>query len=149
MRAVVQRVSEARVSVEDRPVGAIGRGVVVLLGIAPEDGAAEARWVADKVANLRIFDDSEGKMELSLLDVGGAVLLVSQFTLYGDARRGRRPSYIRAAQGHEAEVVYEDTIRALRALGIATETGRFGAMMEVALTNSGPTTILLDSAKTF
>lgn len=149
MRAVVQRVSSARVMVDGETVGEIGKGVVVLLGIAPEDADDEVTWVADKVGNLRIFNDDEGKMNLSLVDVDGAALVVSQFTLYGDARRGRRPSFIRAAQGPEAERVYEKVTGAFSNLGITTATGRFGAMMDVELTNDGPTTILLDSEKRF
>ena len=149
MRAVVQRVSEARVSVDGRVVGECGRGVLVLVGIAPDDGPAQVSWLVDKVANLRIFNDDEGKVNLSLLDTGGAALVVSQFTLYGDARKGRRPSFIRAAQGPEAEALYEDVVAAFRALGIATATGEFGAMMDVELVNEGPVTILLDSDKTF
>ena len=149
MRAVVQRVSRARVSVDGRVVGECGPGVVVLLGIAPDDGPAQVAWLADKVANLRIFNDGAGKMNLSLLDTGGAAVVVSQFTLYGDARKGRRPSFIRAAQGPEAEALYEDVVAAFRALGIETATGEFGAMMDVELVNEGPVTILLDSDKTF
>ncbi|MDQ3957643.1 MAG: D-aminoacyl-tRNA deacylase [Actinomycetota bacterium] len=149
MRAVVQRVSSARVTVGGRLVGECGAGVLVLVGIAPDDGAPEVTWLADKVANLRIFNDADGKMNLSLLDTGGEALVVSQFTLYGDARRGRRPSFIRAAQGPEAEALYEDSIAAFRALGIRTAMGEFGAMMDVELTNEGPVTILLDSDKTF
>jgi D-tyrosyl-tRNA(Tyr) deacylase len=149
MRAVVQRSGEARVEVEGRVVGAISSGAVVLVGITASDTDKEAAWLADKVSNLRIFEDSEGKMNRSLLDASGEVLLVSQFTLYGDARRGRRPSFIRAAQGPEARAVYERAVEAFRALGVGTETGEFGAMMELSLTNRGPTTILLDSAKTF
>jgi D-tyrosyl-tRNA(Tyr) deacylase len=149
MRAVVQRSGEARVEVEGLVVGAISSGAVVLVGITASDGDKEAAWLADKVSNLRIFEDSEGKMNRSLLDVSGEVLLVSQFTLYGDARRGRRPSFITAAQGPEARAVYERSLEAFRALGVRTETGEFGAMMELSLTNRGPTTILLDSAKTF
>ncbi|HEX2294443.1 MAG TPA: D-aminoacyl-tRNA deacylase [Actinomycetota bacterium] len=149
MRAVVQRVARARVTVDDRVTGECGPGVLVLLGIAPDDGAAEVSWIADKVANLRIFNDADGKMNLSLLDTKGAALVVSQFTLYGDARKGRRPSFIRAAQGPEAEALYEDVVAAFRALGIETATGEFGAMMDVELVNSGPVTILLDSDKTF
>lgn len=149
MRAVVQRVSRARVSVGDRLVGECDAGVLVLLGIAPGDGPAEVSWVADKVANLRIFNDADGKMNLSLLDTGGSALVVSQFTLYGDARKGRRPSFIRAAQGPEAEALYEDVVEAFRALGVETSTGEFGADMEVELVNEGPVTILLDSDKTF
>ena len=149
MRAVVQRVSSARVLVDGASMGAIGSGVVVLLGIAPEDADPEVSWVADKIGHFRIFNDADGKMNLSLLDVGGEALLVSQFTLYGDARRGRRPSFVKAAQGPEAEAVYEKVKEALSGLGIKTATGRFGAMMNVELTNEGPVTILLDSEKMF
>lgn len=149
MRAVVQRASRGRVTVDGREIGSIGDGAVVLLGIAPDDGDDEARWLADKVANLRIFEDGDGKMNRSLLDVEGAVLLVSQFTLYGDARKGRRPSFIRAAQGPEAERVYERAAGYLRDRGIEVATGEFGAMMDVDLVNQGPVTILLDSDKTF
>jgi D-tyrosyl-tRNA(Tyr) deacylase len=149
MRAVVQRVSRARVTVDDRLTGECGPGVLVLLGIAPGDGPAQVTWVADKVANLRIFNDADGKMNLSLLDSGGAALVVSQFTLYGDARKGRRPSFVHAAQGPEAEALYEAAVAAFRALGIETATGEFGAMMDVELVNEGPVTILLDSDKTF
>ena len=145
----MQRVSRSRVTVGERVTGECARGVLVLLGIAPDDGPAQVQWLADKVANLRIFDDDEGKMNLSLLDVSGEALVVSQFTLYGDARKGRRPSFIRAAQGPEAEALYEDVVSAFRGLGIATGTGEFGAMMDVELVNDGPVTILLDSDKTF
>ena len=145
----MQRVSSARVRIDGDTVGEIGEGVLVLLGITPDDADPEATWLAEKVGNLRIFNDAEGKMNLSLLDVGGEALLVSQFTLYGDARKGRRPSFIRAAQGPEAEAVYEKVKAALSALGITTATGRFGATMNVELTNEGPVTILLDSEKTF
>ena len=149
MRAVVQRSGEARVEVSGNVVGAISSGVVVLLGITATDGDKEAGWLADKVSNLRIFNDDEGKMNRSLLDVSGEVLLVSQFTVYGDARRGRRPSFVTAAQGPEARAVYERAIEAFRALGVNTATGEFGAEMDLSLTNRGPTTILLDSDKTF
>ena len=149
MRAVVQRVSSARVTVDDRVVGEIGHGACVLVGIAPEDGTDEARWLADKVANLRIWSDAEGKMNRSLLDVGGAALLVSQFTLYGDARKGRRPSFVRAARGPEAEEVYRTCLEALETLGVACASGEFGALMQVSLTNDGPVTILLDSERSF
>ena len=121
----------------------------MLLGVSPDDGRHEATWLADKVANLRVFSDDAGKMNRSLLDIGGEALVVSQFTLYGDARKGRRPSFIRAAQGAGAESVYELSVTELRALGIPCETGEFGAMMQVSLTNDGPITILLDSEKTF
>ena len=149
MRAVVQRVTEASVEVDGSVIGKCGRGVLVLLGISPDDGESEARWLADKVANLRIFPDDEGKMNRSLLDAGGEALVVSQFTLYGDARKGRRPSFIRAADGPEAAAVYEKTVTELRALGVTVGTGEFGAMMNVSLVNEGPVTILLDSEKTF
>ena len=149
MRAVVQRVTSASVTVDDRPVGWCDAGVLVLLGISPDDGDTEAEWVADKVANLRIFSDDDGKMNRSLLDSGGDALVVSQFTLYGDARKGRRPSFIRAAEGPEAEAVYEKTVANFREMGITTGTGEFGAMMQVSLVNDGPVTILLDSEKNF
>ena len=149
MRAVVQRCGPANVVVQGRQIGSIERGVVVLLGISPEDGDAQANWLADKVCNLRIFNDDAGKMNLSLVDVGGQALIVSQFTLYGDARKGRRPSFIRAADGAEADAVYRATIAAFERLGITTASGEFGAMMDVSLVNEGPVTILLDSDKTF
>jgi D-tyrosyl-tRNA(Tyr) deacylase len=149
MRAVVQRTSGASVTVDDVVTGKIGLGVVVLVGIAQSDGTAEAEWLADKVANLRIFQDEAGRMNLSLLDVGGSALVVSQFTLYGDARKGRRPSFVRAAQGDHAEETYDAVVDALRRLRVRCETGRFGAMMDVALVNDGPVTILLDSEKIF
>jgi D-tyrosyl-tRNA(Tyr) deacylase len=149
MRAVVQRVTGAKVAIGSRVVAEIGRGVVVLVGVAEGDGDEEGRWLADKVANLRIFSDEAGKMNRSLLDISGEVLIVSQFTLYGDARKGRRPSFIRAAQGPGAEATYDRCIEELRARGIRCETGEFGAMMQVSLTNDGPVTILLDSEKTF
>lgn len=149
MRVVVQRVQSASVDIAGRTVGAIDGGVVVLLGIAPEDGVAEVKWCADKVANLRIFNDEEGKMNRSLLDVGGDALVVSQFTLYGDARKGRRPSFIRAAQGPEAKQRYEDVVAELRVAGVRCATGEFGAVMDVALVNEGPVTILLDSDRNF
>ena len=149
MRAVVQRVARAHVAIEGETVGAIDAGVVVLVGVSPDDSADQARWLADKVANLRIFSDEEGKMNRSLLEAGGGALVVSQFTLYGDARKGRRPSFVHAAQGPEAEAVYEAVVDSLSALGVRCETGRFGATMQVELVNDGPVTILLDSDKTF
>lgn len=149
MRAVVQRVSHARVTVGDEVVGEVAAGVHVLVGVAPADGGEEARWLADKVANLRIFEDDEGKMNRSLLDAGGEALVVSQFTLYGDARKGRRPSFIRAARGPEADAVYEGVIATLRDLGVKCASGRFGATMDVELVNAGPVTILLDSDRAF
>ncbi|MGH2746577.1 MAG: D-aminoacyl-tRNA deacylase [Actinomycetota bacterium] len=149
MRAVVQRTTGARVTIDGRVVGEICRGVVVLLGISPSDGDDEIAWIVEKVANLRIFSDDEGKMNRSLIDVGGEALVVSQFTLYGDARKGRRPSFVHAAQGPEAEAVYDAVAAGFRARGITCATGEFGAMMDVTLTNEGPVTILLDSEKTF
>jgi D-aminoacyl-tRNA deacylase len=149
MRAVVQRVTSAAVSVGEREVGRIGRGLLVLLGISLDDGEDEARWMAEKVANLRVFSDEAGKMNRSLLDSGGDALVVSQFTLYGDARKGRRPSFVRAAQGAAAERLYDVLSNELGALGVKTATGEFGAMMQVSLTNDGPVTILLDSEKSF
>jgi D-tyrosyl-tRNA(Tyr) deacylase len=149
MRAVVQRVSRAAVAVGGVEVGSIGRGLVVLVGVAATDGEVQARWLADKAARLRIFADDEGRMNRSLEEVGGAVLVVSQFTLYGDARKGRRPSFVRAAGGPEAENVYESVVAAFEDLGIPSATGRFGAHMEITLTNDGPVTILLDSERTF
>lgn len=149
MRAVVQRVTDARVVVEGRSVGEIGAGLVVLLGIAVEDNAGAAEWMADKVLNLRIFSDDEGKMNHSVIDANGEVMVVSQFTLYGDARKGRRPSFIRAAQGPEAQVLYESVLSGIGAAGVQTAAGEFGAMMQVELTNDGPITILLDSERAF
>ena len=136
-------------TVDGRETGSIGPGVCVLLGIATDDGPEVVEWAADKIANLRIFTDDEGKMNRSLLDAGGEALVVSQFTLYGDARKGRRPSFIRAAAGPEAEALYEGVVRSLEGLGVRVATGEFGATMQVSLTNDGPVTILLDSAKGF
>lgn len=147
MRAVVQRVSRAEVRVEAETVGAIGRGLVVLLGIAVGDTPAEAELVAGKIANLRVFPDAAGRMNLSLGDVEGSVLLVSQFTLLGDLRRGRRPSFAAAADRAEAGAL-TDAVRArLVALGVPVATGRFGARMEVELVNDGPVTIVVDAAE--
>jgi D-aminoacyl-tRNA deacylase len=145
----VQRVSSASVTVAGRRVGAIDAGAVVLVGISPSDDATTARWLADKVAHLRIWPDDAGRMNRSLVEVEGAALVVSQFTLYGDARRGRRPSFVHAAQGDAAEAVYRGVVDELTALGVSCATGEFGATMDVALTNSGPVTILLDSDKKF
>ena len=146
MRAVVQRVSSATVTVEGRTTGEIGRGLVVLIGIAAQDGDAEARWIADKVANLRIFEDDEGKMNLALPDVGGEVLVVPQFTLYGDAAKGRRPSWIRAAPPEVASTRVEALARALEGLGARVSRGAFREHMEVELVNDGPVTLWLDAA---
>jgi D-tyrosyl-tRNA(Tyr) deacylase len=149
MRAVVQRVTRARVVVEGRTTGEIALGLLVLLGVGKNDTDATAAYMAEKVANLRIFADEQGKMNRSLLDVGGAALVVSQFTLYGDARGQRRPSFISAAPPEEGNRLYEEYCRALRALGVRVETGVFQAHMAVELTNDGPVTILLDSDKLF
>jgi D-tyrosyl-tRNA(Tyr) deacylase len=149
MRAVVQRVSRARVVVDGRVTGEIETGVAVLIAVGREDGPATAASMAEKTVNLRIFNDDAGKMNRSLLDVGGAVLAVSQFTLYGDARGQRRPSFIQAAPPEQGKAVYEEFVRALRALGVHVETGVFQAHMSVELTNDGPVTILLDSDKLF
>ena len=150
MRAVVQRVSRAGVEVEGRRVGAIGPGLLVLLGAGAGDGAADVAYLVDKIANLRIFADQAGKMNLSVLETGGGVLAVSQFTLYGDARKGRRPAFTGALEPVAAEALYQEFVAGLRAAGVAeVATGVFGAMMEVELVNSGPVTILLDSGKAF
>ena len=149
MRAVIQRVARARVVIEERSVGSVGNGVLVLVGVSPHDGNDQVRWLADKVANLRIFSDEAGKMNRSLLDTGGEALVVSQFTLYGDARKGRRPSFVHAAAGADAQRLYEEVAGVLSSMGITTATGEFGADMQVELVNDGPVTILLDSDKTF
>ena len=149
MRAVVQRVSRAKVTVEGRITGEIGAGLMVLLGVGREDSPAVAASLAEKVANLRIFEDEQGKMNRSLLEVKGAALVVSQFTLYGDARGQRRPSFISAAPPEQAAALYEEFNKALGALGVTVATGIFQAMMLVELVNEGPVTILLDSDKTF
>jgi D-aminoacyl-tRNA deacylase len=149
MRAVVQRVISARVIVDGSVKGEIAVGLLVLLAVGREDTAATASGVAEKVANLRIFNDEQGKMNRSLLDVGGAALAVSQFTLYGDARGQRRPSFIQAAPPDQGKALYEEFVRALRALGVHVETGVFQTHMSVELVNDGPVTILLDSDKLF
>lgn len=148
MRAVVQRVTSASVTVDGRIAGKIGAGLLVLLGVSRTDNPEAAAYLAEKIANLRIFSDQAGKMNLSLLDVGGSALLVSQFTLYGDTRGGRRPSYIQAAPPEEANPLYEEFVRSTRALGVTVETGVFQAHMQVELVNDGPVTVLLDSEKT-
>ena len=145
MRAVVQRVSRGAVVIDGETVGAIERGLLVLLGVATTDTLDESRWLADKVAGLRIFNDEAGKMNLSVADVGGALLVVSQFTLHGDCRKGRRPSFLGAAPPELAVPLYEAFINALRSLGLPVETGRFGAMMQVELVNDGPVTLILDT----
>ena len=145
MRAVIQRVSQASVTVEGQVVGRIGRGFLVLLGVTHDDGRTEADWLAHKIAGLRVFDDAAGKMNLGLADVGGAVLVVSQFTLYGDARRGRRPDFLRAARPEIAEPLVSYFVEKLRGEGLPVETGRFQAIMQVALVNDGPVTLWLDT----
>jgi D-tyrosyl-tRNA(Tyr) deacylase len=145
MRAVVQRVSGARVLIAGEVVGAVERGLLVLLGVAPGDGDAQARWLADKVVGLRVFNDPDGKMNLALADVGGGVLVVSQFTLYGDVRKGRRPSFVGAAGPDVAVPLYEAFVDAVKALGVPTATGRFGADMQVELVNDGPVTLILEA----
>jgi D-tyrosyl-tRNA(Tyr) deacylase len=145
MRAVVQRVTEASVSVESKVVGEIGPGLLVLLGVARDDSSEDADYLVEKISNLRIFDDSMGKMNRSLLDVAGGMLVVSQFTLYGDVRRGRRPSYTEAAEPVKANELYKYFVDRVKQQGIKVETGVFQAMMRVSLTNDGPVTILLDS----
>jgi len=149
MRAVVQRVSRAKVAVEGRVTGEIGAGLMILLGVGREDTSTVAASMAEKCANLRIFEDDQGKMNWSLLDVKGSALVVSQFTLYGDARGQRRPSFISAAPPEQAKALYEDFCEALQKLGVSVATGVFQAMMSVELVNEGPVTILLDSEKTF
>ncbi len=149
MRAVVQRVSRADVTVDGESTGEIGPGLLVLLGVAEGDADEDVRYTAEKIVNLRIFEDDDGKMNRSLLDVSGQVLAVSQFTLLGDARKGRRPSFIGAAAPEEGERLYELFCDVVRSLGVRVETGRFQAMMDVSLVNSGPVTILIDSRKLF
>ncbi len=145
MLAVVQRVRSARVIVGDEVVGAVGHGLLVLLGVAHKDTVAEVQWLADKVVGLRIFADDKGKMNRSVAEVGGGVLVVSQFTLYGDCRKGRRPSFIAAAPPEIAEPLYETFLNAVKALGVPVAAGRFGAMMQVELVNDGPVTLILET----
>jgi len=149
MRAVVQRVTRAKVTVNSEITGEIGPGLLVLLGVGAGDSRADADYLADKTIGLRIFEDPSGKMNLSVADIGGAVLAVSQFTLYGDVRRGKRPSFDAAAPPQSARELYEHFVENIRAAGLRCETGRFQEMMQVELVNEGPVTILLDSAKTF
>src|SRR5437868_4347717 len=145
MRVVVQRVRRARVTVGDEVVGEIGPGLLVLLGVTHSDTIDNARWLAEKTVGLRIFADDEGKMNRSVADVGEGVLVVSQFTLYGDCSKGKRPSFITAAPPEIAIPLYEGFVDAVRALGVAAATGRFGAMMDVELINAGPVTLILES----
>jgi D-aminoacyl-tRNA deacylase len=149
VRAVVQRVSRAQVTVNGEVTGRIVRGLLVLLGVAPADTESDADYLADKIAGLRIFEDGEGKMNLAAADVKGQILVVSQFTLYGDVRRGKRPSFDAAAPPQHARKLYEYFVERIRAAGLVCETGRFQEMMQVELVNDGPVTILLDSMKTF
>lgn len=144
MRVVLQRVSGARVRVGERVVGQIARGLLLLVGFRATDGEAELEWMADKVVGLRVFPDDEGRMNRSASEVRGSLLVVSQFTLYGDASRGRRPSFVEAARPEVAIPLYERFVQMLRARGCPTETGEFGAMMQVELTNDGPVTLVLD-----
>lgn len=145
MRVVVQRTASASVETGGETVGSIGQGLLLLVGVTHNDTEADAEWMADKIANLRIFEDDEGKMNRSVLDVGGGILSVSQFTLYGDCRKGRRPNFMDAARPEQAEPLYEALNGKLRARGLTVETGRFGAMMSVKLVNDGPVTLLLDT----
>ena len=147
MRACIQRVSEAQVTVDGEAISRIGRGLVVLLGVGQQDGVAEVNWLAEKVIGLRIFADDAGKMNRSLAEVGGAMLVVSQFTLYGDCRRGRRPSFTSAASPELAERLYEAFVAAVKGAGIEVATGRFREHMLVSLVNDGPVTLWIDTAE--
>ena len=149
MRTCVQRVTEASVTVDDQIVGQIGRGLLVLLGVSGDDTEGDARQLADKICGLRIFEDAENKMNRSLEDIGGALLVVSQFTLFGDCRKGRRPSFTRAAPPELADQLYQTFVAAVGVRGVKVETGQFQAHMDVALVNDGPVTLLLDSKKLF
>lgn len=149
MRAVVQRVTSASVMVDEKLISEIGEGFLIFHGVAQEDTSADLDYLTNKIANLRVFEDDEGRMNRSLLDVGGEALVVSQFTLYGDCRKGRRPSFIDAAPPDKAEMLYQQFIEALSNMGIPVKSGIFQAMMDVKLVNDGPVTILLDSSKLF
>ena len=149
MRAVIQRVSRASVKVDDAIVGRIEKGLLVLLGVAQDDTEADADYLTDKIVGMRVFEDADEKMNLAVTEVGGAILAVSQFTLYGDMRRGRRPSFDVAARPEQARRLYEYFVEKVRATGVRCETGKFQAMMDVELLNEGPVTILIDSRKTF
>jgi D-tyrosyl-tRNA(Tyr) deacylase len=149
MRAVVQRVSRAQVAVDGEIVGEIGRGLLILLGVGHADDEADADYLADKIVGLRVFEDENGKMNLDVATAGGGILVVSQFTLYGDVRRGKRPSFDAAAAPERARQLYEYVVARIRAAGLPCQTGRFQETMEVELVNDGPVTILLDSKKTF
>ncbi len=145
MRALVQRVSHARCTVDERATGAIGNGLLILLGVAPGDTEVQARWLARKLARLRVFQDEAGRMNLSALDVGGAALVVSQFTLYGDCRKGNRPSFVRSAPPQLAEPLYERFCELLAEQGVPVERGVFGALMDIELCNRGPVTLMVDT----
>ncbi len=149
MRAVIQRVKEARVDVDGQEVGRIGKGLAILIGVAKDDGEEDVEYLVDKISGLRIFEDEEGKMNLSVMDVRGEILVISQFTLYGDCRKGRRPSFDQAATPEVAEKLYNLFVKEIRDRGIRVEVGRFRALMDVHLINWGPVTILLDSRKLF
>jgi len=149
LRAVIQRVSRANVTIGNTRVGEIGAGFLLLLGVTDSDGKKDADYLARKVLGLRVFEDEAGKMNRSVRDVGGEILVVSQFTLYADCRKGRRPSFVRAARPEKAEALYEYFITLIRTSGLKCETGHFGAMMNVELVNNGPVTILIDSEQTF
>lgn len=149
MRAVIQRVSKAKVTVEQEITGKIGKGILVLLGVAVDDTEKDALYLVEKILNLRIFEDTKDKMNLSLLDIAGELLVVPQFTLYGDARNGRRPSFIAAAPPEKADALYEFFLTEARKQITKVETGKFQAMMDVEIVNAGPVTILLDSRKNF
>jgi len=145
MRAVVQRVKESSVKTENETIGRIGKGLLILLGVANGDSSSDADYLVNKITNLRIFEDDKGKMNRSLLELGGEMMVVSQFTLLGDYRKGRRPSFMQAAEPNLATELYEYFVNQVRSLGMAVQTGRFGAMMEVALINDGPVTLILES----
>ena len=147
MRAVVQRVSRARVIVDEKNVGEIGLGLCILLGVGAEDAVCDAEWLVDKITNLRIFEDEDGKMNRALLDVGGGALVVSQFTLYGDCRKGRRPSFVNAAPAEEGRRLYEYFVEQMRLRGVTTACGIFQSHMLVELTNDGPVTLIIDTRK--
>lgn len=149
MRSVVQRVKRASVTVNDERVGFIASGLLVLLAVGQEDGADDVNWMVDKLVGLRIFEDQGGKMNCSIMDVGGEILVVSQFTLYGDCRKGKRPSFSTAASPEQAKALFEQSVEGIRSCGIKVETGVFQAEMDVELVNDGPVTILLDSKKKF
>lgn len=149
MRAVIQRVKRASVAVNGKGVSEIGKGLLVFLGVAHEDTRADLDYLANKTANLRIFEDDDGKMNRSLLDIGGEALVVSQFTLYGDCRKGRRPSFIEAARPEKADALYQEFIHSLTQMGVGVKAGVFQAMMDVELINDGPVTMLLDSGRSF